>query len=76
MDSFVLLKIQFAEIYGATGVLLFDDRSASPILANYIYPNGEFLPRDGVQRGSLMVTDGDPYTSNYPSNGTVRFFIN
>jgi hypothetical protein len=55
--------------------LLFDDRSASPILANYIYPNGEFLPRDGVQRGSLMVTDGDPYTVNYPSNGTLFVFV-
>ena len=63
------IKIQFAEIYGAKGVLLFDDRSAAPIVSDYIYPKGEFLPRDGVQRGTVMLLDGDPHTFNYPSNG-------
>ena len=60
-----IIKIQFAEIYGAKGVLLFDDRSARSIVSEHIYPRGEFLPNDGVQRGTVMLLDGDPHTFNY-----------
>lgn len=65
------MKIQFAQKYGAKGVLLFDDplRSAPPQHDNYIYPNGEFLPKEGVQRGTLLIGNGDPTTPNYPSTG-------
>ena len=63
--------MEFAEKYGSKGVLLFDDpkRIAPSFATEYIYPKGEFLPNDGVQRGSILTTDGDPHTPNYPSNG-------
>ena len=76
LPCFFCTKIQFAEIYGAKGVLLFDDRSATSIVSEYIYPRGEFLPRDGVQRGTVMLLDGDPHTFNYPSNGMHRNLFN
>jgi hypothetical protein len=50
-------------------VLLFDDpnRSAPKGASDKIYPNGDFLPKDGVQRGSLNSKEGDPSTPVYPS---------
>ena len=32
-----------------------------------VYPNTFWLPPTGMQRGSLILTDGDPQTPNYPS---------
>lgn len=63
-------KIQIAEIYNAAGVILYDDpaRSAPLIASDKIYPNGDFLPGEGTQRGSLYISDGDIQTPNYPSN--------
>jgi hypothetical protein len=63
-------KVKFAEKYGLSGVILFDDpiRAAPSFASNYVYPNGEFLPDTGVQRGSIIMVDGDPETPNYPSN--------
>jgi hypothetical protein len=40
-----------------------------------VYPNGEFMPNTGVQRGSVALIDGDPLTPNYPSNGQSNFLI-
>lgn len=33
----------------------------------FIYPNGQYLPKEGVQRGTLYVKNGDPLTPEYPS---------
>lgn len=62
-------QVKNAEAYGASGVLLFDDpnRSAPKGAYDQIYPNGDFLPKDGVQRGSLNSKEGDPSTPVYPS---------
>ena len=32
-----------------------------------VYPNSFWLPPTGMQRGSLLIFDGDPQTPNYPS---------
>jgi hypothetical protein len=32
-----------------------------------VYPNSFWLPETGMQRGSLLIVDGDPQTPNYPS---------
>ena len=32
-----------------------------------VYPNTMFLPDTGIQRGSLLLFDGDPETPNMPS---------
>lgn len=49
-------KVEIAEINGASGVLLFDDpfRSAPTTASEFVFPNGEFLPGDGTQRGTLF----------------------
>jgi N-acetylated-alpha-linked acidic dipeptidase len=64
-------KVEFAQNYNASGVLIYDDpkRGAPKVALNRVYPSGEFLPNDGVQRGSIIVRDGDPLTPNYPSTG-------
>ncbi|CAF0877194.1 unnamed protein product [Brachionus calyciflorus] len=68
--SFRANKVYNAEYYGAKAVLIFDDpsRSAPREAKDQIYPNGQFLPKDGNQRGTLNIKDGDPTTPLYPSN--------
>ncbi len=50
-------------------MILYDDpMSSAPKAAQHlIYPNGPFLPADGVQRGSITDISGDPLTPEYPS---------
>jgi hypothetical protein len=73
------LKVGFAEFYKASAVLLFSDpENVAPNNTQYVYPQGEFLPNTGVQRGSVALIDGDPLTPNYPSTGyfsTIIFLI-
>ncbi len=68
--------MQIAEIYNAKGVILYDDpKKAAPLIAkDKIYPNGEFLPGQGTQRGSLYTKNGDLHTPIYPSNGIIQWF--
>jgi hypothetical protein len=42
--------------YGAIGTLIYEDprRVAPPESVNFIYPNGEFMPPDGLQLGSII----------------------
>lgn len=63
-------KVSIAQDYGVKGLILYDDplRAAPSIASGLIYPIGEFLPDQGTQRGTVMVTDGDPLTPFYPSN--------
>ncbi|RNA10104.1 N-acetylated-alpha-linked acidic dipeptidase [Brachionus plicatilis] len=68
--SFRANKVLNAQKYGAKGLILFDDplRSSPKQAQNEVYPNGQFLPENGTQRGTLYMHDGDPLTPNYPSN--------
>lgn len=63
-------KIDFAQRYNMSGVLLFDDprRSATKQASEFIYPNGDFLPPTGTQRGTVKIRKGDPLTPEYPAN--------
>jgi len=65
-------KIRTAEMYGVKAVLLYDDpyRSAPLYAPSRIYPDGELMPENGTQRGTIFVHEGDPLTPNYPSTGT------
>jgi N-acetylated-alpha-linked acidic dipeptidase len=63
------VKVKFAEKYGAKGVLLYDDPARSAPNGTLVYPQSEYLPKEGVQRGTLYNSDGDPTTPNYPSIG-------
>jgi N-acetylated-alpha-linked acidic dipeptidase len=62
--------VRFAELYGAKAALIYGDpMNSAPIITNEeTYPNGDFLPPDGTQRGSIFTGSGDPLTPDgYPS---------
>ena len=54
---------------GAIGAILYDDPIEFTDTGNpdNVYPKSIFLPKSGVQRGSLLVHSGDPMTPGYPS---------
>lgn len=47
-----------AQNYGAKAVILFDDpiNSVPAGQNDYIFPEGEFLPPEGTQRGSIILS--------------------
>jgi hypothetical protein len=62
-------KATNAEKYGVGGLLLYDDPDRSAPNGAVTYPNGIFLPDEGIQWGSLYDVPGDPLTPLYPSIG-------
>jgi N-acetylated-alpha-linked acidic dipeptidase len=63
-------KVVFAQKYGALGVILFSDPgevAKEGIDAAHVYPNTEWMPEGGAQRGSIMHGDGDPLTPETPA---------
>eukprot|EP01135_Chromosphaera_perkinsii_P001564 Nk52_evm34s207 gene=Nk52_evmTU34s207 len=72
-------KSAAAASYGAVGVLIYSDPadydkpdaapkdSASESEKGAAYPDGWWLPHDGIQRGSLYLYDGDSTSPGYPS---------
>lgn len=63
-------KAKNAQDAGCIGLLIFSDpadvagEGQDP---KDVYPNSMFLPDTGIQRGSLLLSDGDPETPNWPS---------
>ena len=47
--------------------LLIADVAANGTSDEAVYPHTFWLPDTGMQRGSLLIFDGDPQTPNYPS---------
>ena len=65
-------KPKNAEKYGVAGILLYDDPERSAPFGNAsTFPNGMFLPEDGMQWGSIYDVAGDPLTPLYPSIGML-----
>ena len=68
-------KVRIAENNNVKAVLLYDDpyrgapRDSNNAPNANIYPNGQYMPGTGTQRGSIFVEDGDPSTPSYPSIG-------
>ena len=63
-------KAKNAEDYGCVGLVIFSDPAdvaGEGQAAEDVYPNSMFLPDTGIQRGSLLLSDGDPETPNWPS---------
>ncbi|KAK9461622.1 uncharacterized protein V1516DRAFT_672510 [Lipomyces oligophaga] len=61
------LKIKAAEVLGATGVVLFRDKSNRKVES---FPDGPAIPEDAVQRGSAALRQwapGDPLSVGYAS---------
>ena len=60
-----------AERRGAIGVIIYSDPRDTTPVPDQVFPNGRWLPQDGVQRGSIRSTkpQGDPLTGGYPAKG-------
>ncbi len=69
------LKVNIAQKFGASAVLLYDDPQRSAPNSDDIYPRGEFLPELGTQRGTLWIGSGDPDTPLYPSLGKTKIYL-
>lgn len=60
--------------FGAIGVILYSDPADYSIRGNsVVFPNSEWLPGTGVQRGTIKQTSqpGDPLTPGYPAIGQL-----
>jgi len=63
-------KANNSEHFGCSAMILFSDPAdvaANGTEPEDVYPNTFWLPPTGMQRGSLLIVDGDPQTPNYPS---------
>ncbi|XP_076465735.1 glutamate carboxypeptidase 2-like isoform X2 [Babylonia areolata] len=62
-------KVQNAERFNALAVILYSDPHDFNLNndVNNTYPHSWWLPPSGIQRGSVLATDGDPETPLYPS---------
>lgn len=63
-------KIENAERFGCAGVILYNDpqQYAKDGPDKNVYPNGPYLPSTGGQRGTALLSDGDPETPGYPAD--------
>lgn len=50
------LKVKAAELAGAIGCIIYSDPAEDGFRKGEAFPEGRFMPRDGVQRGSVAVT--------------------
>ena len=69
-------KVKWAERFGAAGVILYSDPADyhPDLETKDPHPSAWWLPESGVQRGSLLVHDGDPSTPGYPAiDGAYRY---
>lgn len=70
-----LFQVTNAQKYGAKAILIYNDpQDSAPVPDEDLYPHGWWLPRSGVQRGSILLGTGDPLTPRYPSKGTAEMF--
>uniref|UniRef100_A0A915AJ70 Glutamate carboxypeptidase 2 n=1 Tax=Parascaris univalens TaxID=6257 RepID=A0A915AJ70_PARUN len=63
-------KVRNAQMNGATGAILYSDPAEVARMGPYpekVYPNTEWMPLEGAQRGTIMMGNGDPLSPLYPS---------
>ena len=64
----IIMQARHAEIYGAKGILMYTDpRDSAMDGVDSVYPESWWMPPTGVQRGSVLLFEGDPLTPFYPS---------
>lgn len=64
------LKVKAAEQAGFVGCIIYSDPSEDGFLKGEVWPNGRYLPSDGVQRGSVSLMSwvvGDVLTPGWAS---------
>jgi N-acetylated-alpha-linked acidic dipeptidase len=71
--SFRGIKAREAERHGALALIIYSDPQDDGFVRGDVYPDGPMRPPAGVQRGSVLNSDGDPSTPSYPSTrGAAR----
>jgi N-acetylated-alpha-linked acidic dipeptidase len=71
--SFRGIKAREAERHGAVGLFIYSDPMDDGFVAGDVYPAGPMRNPNGVQRGSILNSNGDPSTPGYGStNGAAR----
>ena len=71
--SFRGIKAREAERHGALALIIYSDPQDDGYVRGDVYPAGPMRPPAGVQRGSVLNSDGDPSTPAYPSTaGAAR----
>jgi N-acetylated-alpha-linked acidic dipeptidase len=70
--SFRGIKAREAERHGALALIIYSDPQDDGFVRGDVYPDGPMRPPRGVQRGSVLNTDGDPSTPSYPSARGAR----
>ncbi len=69
------VQAMLAEEYGCLGLILYSDpQDYSMDGVTEFYPDSEFLPGTGVQRGTVKDAGGigDPLTPGYPATGSLQ----
>ena len=64
------LKVRAAESAGAAGCIIYNDPAEAGFAHGDVYPEGRFMPADGVERGSVALTAfliGDPLSPGFAS---------
>ena len=64
------LKVKAAELAGAVGCIIYNDPAEDGFRKGKVYPEGRYVPSDGVQRGSVSLMGwvvGDPLSSGFAS---------
>jgi N-acetylated-alpha-linked acidic dipeptidase len=70
--SFRGIKAREAEKHGALALIIYSDPQNDGYVVGDVYPEGPMRPPQGVQRGSVMNTVGDPSTPGWPSTEGAR----
>src|SRR6516162_1068658 len=70
--SFRGIKAREAEKHGAVGLLIYSDPQDDGFVVGDVYPEGPMRNSAGVQRGSILNSDGDPSTPGYGSLTAAR----
>ncbi|HXT18138.1 MAG TPA: M28 family metallopeptidase [Gemmatimonadaceae bacterium] len=69
--SFRGIKAREAEKHGAVGLFIYSDPQDDGYVVGDVYPDGPMRNSAGVQRGSILNSDGDPSTPGYGSKAGV-----
>ncbi len=70
--SFRGIKAREAEQHGAAGLIIYSDPLDDGFAQGDVYPRGPMRPPQGVQRGSIFNSQGDPTTPGWPSIADAR----
>jgi N-acetylated-alpha-linked acidic dipeptidase len=70
--SFRGIKAREAEKHGAVGLMIYSDPADDGYARGDVYPVGPMRPSQGIQRGSVMNSNGDPSTPGYPSTSNAK----